>query len=123
MNGSWRRWKEWCEFEKPEEKALPLEWKSLGAFEKLLVIRCLRPDRLTMAISNYVRDRIGSKYVDGFTGDLKLSYVAAVVVLLLGLWMLYYAVKLYQEMDEKAAKRLAFTEIPKVLNGLRSKLV
>lgn len=74
MNGSWRRWKEWCEFEKPEEKPLPLEWKALGQFEKLLVIRCLRPDRLTMAISNFVRDKIGTKYVSGFTGDLKSTF-------------------------------------------------
>ncbi|MGX7667166.1 heme o synthase [Flavobacterium pedocola] len=49
--------------------------------------------------------------VVGFTGDLKLSYIAAVVVLLLGLWMLYFAVKLYKEMDEKAAKKLMLVSV------------
>ena len=49
--------------------------------------------------------------VVGFTGDLKLSLVAAVFVLLLGLWMLYYAVKLYKEMDEKAAKKLMLVSV------------
>ena len=49
--------------------------------------------------------------VVGFTGDLKLSLVAAFFVLLLGLWMLYYAVKLYKEMDEKAAKKLMLVSV------------
>ena len=49
--------------------------------------------------------------VVGFTGDLKLSLVAGVFVLLLGLWMLYYAVKLYKEMDEKAAKKLMLVSV------------
>jgi heme o synthase len=47
----------------------------------------------------------------GFTGDLKLSYIAAGVVLLLGLWMLYFAVKLYKEMDEKAARKLMLVSV------------
>nr|WP_294934001.1 heme o synthase [uncultured Flavobacterium sp.] len=49
--------------------------------------------------------------VSGFTGDLKLSFIAAGVVLLLGLWMLYFAVKLYKEMDEKAAKKLMLVSV------------
>ncbi|ESU20063.1 polyprenyltransferase (cytochrome oxidase assembly factor) [Flavobacterium cauense R2A-7] len=47
----------------------------------------------------------------GFTGDLKLSYIAAVIVFLLGLWMLYFAVKLYREMDEKAARKLMLVSV------------
>lgn len=49
--------------------------------------------------------------VSGFTGELQLSYVAAGVVLLLGLWMLYFAVKLYKEMDEKAARKLMLVSV------------
>ncbi|CAM3538999.1 polyprenyltransferase (cytochrome oxidase assembly factor) [Flavobacterium saliperosum S13] len=49
--------------------------------------------------------------VSGFTGELQLSFVAAGVVLLLGLWMLYFAVKLYKEMDEKAARKLMLVSV------------
>jgi protoheme IX farnesyltransferase len=49
--------------------------------------------------------------VTGFTGELKLSYIAAGIVLLLGLWMLYFAVKLYKEMDEKAARKLMLVSV------------
>ena len=49
--------------------------------------------------------------VTGFTGELKLSVVSAVVVFLLGLWMLVYAVKLYKQMDAAAAKKLMLVSV------------
>ncbi|WP_199509031.1 heme o synthase [Flavobacterium sp. AG291] len=49
--------------------------------------------------------------VTGFTGELKLSVVSAVVVFLLGLWMLVYAVKLYKKMDASAAKKLMLVSV------------
>ncbi len=47
----------------------------------------------------------------GYTGQLKISVYAAIIVLLLGLWMLYYAVKLYQERTSKAARALMMTSV------------
>lgn len=47
----------------------------------------------------------------GFTGELRLSLISAAVVLLLGLWMLVYAVKLYNKMDAPSAKRLMLVSV------------
>ena len=47
----------------------------------------------------------------GFTGNLFLSKVAALVVFLLGLWMLFYAFKLHKEMDAKAARKLMIVSV------------
>ena len=47
----------------------------------------------------------------GFTGKLFLSPVAAVLVLLLGLGMLYYAVLLYRNRDAKTARQLMFASV------------
>lgn len=47
----------------------------------------------------------------GFTGQLFLSPLAAVAVLLLGLWMLFYAVKLYQSRTAAAAKALMLSSV------------
>ncbi|MES2747781.1 MAG: heme o synthase [Bacteroidota bacterium] len=47
----------------------------------------------------------------GYTGQLFISPIAAIVVFLLGLWMLYYAVKLYQSRTAKAAKSLMLTSV------------
>jgi protoheme IX farnesyltransferase len=49
--------------------------------------------------------------VFGFTGSLKLSIVAAILVFILGLGMLYYAIRLFKEMTEKAAKQLMLASV------------
>ncbi|MFD1161750.1 heme o synthase [Hwangdonia seohaensis] len=49
--------------------------------------------------------------VFGFTGELQLSIVSAVIVLLLGLWMLYYAIRLFKLMTEKSAKQLMLVSV------------
>ncbi|GAA3601896.1 heme o synthase [Flavivirga amylovorans] len=49
--------------------------------------------------------------VFGFTGKLQLSIVAAILVFSLGLGMLYYAIRLFKEMTEKAAKQLMLASV------------
>lgn len=49
--------------------------------------------------------------VFGFTGKLFLTKVSAVIVVLLGFWMLYYALKLYREMDKMAARKLMIVSV------------
>ena len=47
----------------------------------------------------------------GFTGNLILSKTAAVIVFLLGLWMLFYAVQLHKKMDAQAARKLMIVSV------------
>ncbi|MEZ4854037.1 heme o synthase [Flavobacterium sp.] len=47
----------------------------------------------------------------GFTGQLYLSKIAAIVVLVLGIWMLFYALKLYSEMTKEAARKLMIISV------------
>ena len=47
----------------------------------------------------------------GYTGQLYISPVAAVLVFLLGLWMLFYAVKLYKSRTAKAARTLMLVSV------------
>lgn len=49
--------------------------------------------------------------VTGYTGALKLSPIAAVLVLAAGLWMLYGAVQLYRKQTDKSAKTLMFISV------------
>ncbi|MEP1488141.1 MAG: heme o synthase [Algibacter sp.] len=49
--------------------------------------------------------------VFGFTGRLQLSVIAAIVVFILGLGMLYYAIQLFKKMTEKAAKTLMLASV------------
>ncbi len=45
------------------------------------------------------------------TGKLKLSVVAAVIILLLGLWMFFASLKLYKEMSRVAARKLMLVSV------------
>lgn len=47
----------------------------------------------------------------GYTGQLYISPIAAVVVFLIGLWMLFYAVKLYQLRSPKIARTLMLVSV------------
>ncbi|MEP5256386.1 MULTISPECIES: heme o synthase [Winogradskyella] len=49
--------------------------------------------------------------VFGFSGDLKLSIVGAVLVFLLGLIMLFYAFKLFKDRSIKTAKQLMLSSV------------
>ncbi|WP_363928579.1 heme o synthase [Winogradskyella sp.] len=49
--------------------------------------------------------------VFGFTGDLKLSIVGAIIVFLLGMVMLYYALQLFKLRTTKAAKQLMLSSV------------
>lgn len=66
--GAAKRFEDWYNELCPESEKLPLDWKKLESmpFEKLLVIRCLRPDRITTALDNYIRKVMphGNEFVD-----------------------------------------------------------
>lgn len=49
--------------------------------------------------------------VFGFTGDLKLSIVGAILVFIIGLIMLYYAFKLFKQRSTKVAKQLMLSSV------------
>jgi len=51
------RFKEWYLKQAPEQNTLPLDWRKLDdsdPFAKLCIVRCMRPDRMTVAIEHFV---------------------------------------------------------------------
>jgi dynein heavy chain len=74
LEGSWKRWKEWCEHEQPEMMPLPQEWKRLPAFQILQVVRVLRPDRTSQAVSVWVRTTLSARYTDAIPFNLETSF-------------------------------------------------
>eukprot|EP00931_Biecheleriopsis_adriatica_P107676 TRINITY_DN819_c0_g1_i4.p1 TRINITY_DN819_c0_g1~~TRINITY_DN819_c0_g1_i4.p1 ORF type:complete len:2563 (-),score=618.44 TRINITY_DN819_c0_g1_i4:48-7736(-) len=62
------RFKEWFNEMCPEDVKLPLDWKRLDAvpFQKLLVLRALRPDRCCSALADWIRGALpnGRDYMD-----------------------------------------------------------
>lgn len=68
-----RRFRDWHDLERPEESPLPGDWKKIPEINKLLVIRALRPDRFLPAMSTFVKNEMGTKFLIPRT--MKLSKV------------------------------------------------
>ena len=62
------RFREWYSALAPETEKLPLEWAGLDRtpFQKMMVVRCLRPDRMNVALTNFIRQLLpqGQAYTD-----------------------------------------------------------
>jgi len=52
-----RRFEDWYNELSPEDCSLPLDWRTLEKrpFQKLLVVRAMRPDRVTTALNNFIK--------------------------------------------------------------------
>ena len=50
--------------ENPEHMDLPISYKDTGEFNKLLLLRALRSDRLISALSTFVRNVMGKEYME-----------------------------------------------------------
>lgn len=69
-----KRWREWAELARPEEVLLPGDWKRAGSLERLLVLRALRPDRLTQATELFVASTLGPKFAASQPWSLDDAY-------------------------------------------------
>jgi dynein heavy chain len=57
-------WREWLDAERPEDDPLPGEWaKRCTSFQKILLLRALRSDRVTTAIASFIEARLGARYM------------------------------------------------------------
>lgn len=46
-----KRWKKFVESDCPEREKFPQEWKNKVSLQRLMMMRALRPDRMTYAMS------------------------------------------------------------------------
>lgn len=51
IEGAAKRWKKFVESDTPERESFPQDWKNKTALQRLCIMRCLRLDRMTYAIS------------------------------------------------------------------------
>ncbi|XP_030593055.1 dynein heavy chain 10, axonemal isoform X2 [Archocentrus centrarchus] len=57
-------WQSWYDLDGPEQAPFPMKYKeNLSAFQKLLLLRCFRVDRVYRAVTDYVTVIMGERYV------------------------------------------------------------
>lgn len=67
-------WQKWCDLETPENEKLPLDYKNKSEFQKLLVIRALRPDRMVNALTQFISSQIGEKFTEDVVFTIQQTY-------------------------------------------------
>ena len=55
-------WKKWYDQERPEDHELPGDYKNLTKFQMLLVIRCLRPDRVYNGVKRFIIQHFNNEH-------------------------------------------------------------
>ncbi|XP_053147136.1 dynein axonemal heavy chain 12 isoform X3 [Hemicordylus capensis] len=69
-------WRKIYDSKEPQSVSLPKPWdENLNEIKKMIVLRCLRPDKITPAITTFVTDKLGKKFVEPPPFDLTKSYV------------------------------------------------
>ena len=60
-----KEWTEWYRNTEPEKGFLPSEWESrLNDFQKMIIVRALRPDRVSFKAHSFVSANLGAKFTE-----------------------------------------------------------
>ncbi|KAK2577836.1 hypothetical protein KPH14_001102, partial [Odynerus spinipes] len=67
-------WKTVFDSKEPQNTTFPAPYDNISSFERLLILRCIRPDKIIPAVQGYVEVELGSQFVEAPTFDLTSSY-------------------------------------------------
>jgi dynein heavy chain, axonemal len=68
------QWRRWYAEEKAEIAELPRAFKDITLFHRLLLLRAMRPDRLSGALTQFVQENLGNQYVEQTPFDIFSTY-------------------------------------------------
>ncbi|CAJ1083860.1 dynein axonemal heavy chain 3 [Xyrichtys novacula] len=68
------KWKTLYDSGRPHKDELPDQWRELEGMDRMVVIRCFRPDKLVPAVQDFIVDIMGQAYIEPPTFDLAGSY-------------------------------------------------
>ncbi|CAI8001099.1 Dynein heavy chain 7, axonemal, partial [Geodia barretti] len=68
-------WKSYYDDKEPHKAAIPAPWgEKLTDFQKMIVLRCLRPDKVVPLMTSFVSRHLGQKFIEPPPFDLARSY-------------------------------------------------
>nr|XP_055037339.1 dynein axonemal heavy chain 3 isoform X1 [Misgurnus anguillicaudatus]XP_055037340.1 dynein axonemal heavy chain 3 isoform X1 [Misgurnus anguillicaudatus] len=67
-------WKQIYDSSHPHEESLPGSWNAVVGMDRMVVLRCFRPDKLVLAVQQFIVDNMGRAYIEPPTFDLAESY-------------------------------------------------
>jgi len=71
-------WKEYCGAEKPHLLTMPEGYtEKLSSFQKVLLLKILRPEKLVFTVPEFISDNLGPSYVESQPFDLAKPFAAS----------------------------------------------
>ena len=68
-------WKRIYDSVEPHHESLPKSWKSkLKQFQSMLILRCLRPDKVIPSVQDFVVAKLGKQYIEPPPFDLGKAF-------------------------------------------------
>ncbi|XP_028170778.1 dynein heavy chain 3, axonemal [Ostrinia furnacalis] len=67
-------WKDFYDLSAPHENTLPPPYENIKGIPKLIILRCIRPDKLIPLVQQYVVEEMGRVYIEPPPFDLEKSY-------------------------------------------------
>lgn len=68
------KWKPIYDSVKPHEEEFPDTWSSLTGLDRMVILRCLRPDKIIPAVQIFIVENMGRTFIEPPTFDLGKSY-------------------------------------------------
>jgi len=68
------QWRKWYQEQEAEIIDLPRAMKDISLFHRILLLRALRPDRLTNALKEFIKQNMGIEYVEQPSFDMAQTY-------------------------------------------------
>ncbi|XP_053550231.1 dynein axonemal heavy chain 3 [Bombina bombina] len=68
------KWKNIYDSLQPQDEELPDEWQLLTGINRMVILRCLRPDKMVPAVQEFIAQNMGRTYIEPPTFDLAGSY-------------------------------------------------
>lgn len=68
-------WRKFYDYENPQDHTIPKPWDTcLSEFDKLIVMKLIRPDKLLVSVSRYIQNQIGKQFVSPPPFDVSESF-------------------------------------------------
>ncbi|RLU26559.1 hypothetical protein DMN91_000355 [Ooceraea biroi] len=68
------RWKRIFDSKEPQKELFPPPYEDLDLLERLLILRCIRPDKIIPAVQEFVEKQMGTQYIEPPPFDLASAF-------------------------------------------------
>ena len=62
LEGNEKVWRNWFDYERPEQEELPAGYTKLSAFQTLLLLRIFRPDRVINGVKRFIIEHYNNNH-------------------------------------------------------------